>query len=166
MWIANTSELNECSIINVKQVNWKKECCICPKELASQGATVRCDAGSCRNWIHVTCAQAYNLLECVEDSEMADPYFVSCKDHGSQAGSLCLNEWERWILKRDTFLDKIRSEESQQRTYQLTSDDSSSWLIEQGKILREIFEDSYSEYQKRQEIQITKLKKSIAQSYS
>nr|CAG8462207.1 14372_t:CDS:10 [Entrophospora candida]CAG8462965.1 9110_t:CDS:10 [Entrophospora candida] len=166
MWIANTSELNECSIINVKQVNWKKECCICPKELASQGATVRCDAGGCRNWIHVTCAQAYNLLECVEDSEMADPYFVSCKDHGSQAGSICLNEWERWILKRDIFLDKIRSEESQQRTCQLTSDDSSSWLIEQGKILREIFEDSYSEYQKRREIQITKLKKSIAQSYS
>ncbi|CAJ0904093.1 11501_t:CDS:2 [Entrophospora sp. SA101] len=25
MWIANTSELNECSIINVKQVNWKKK---------------------------------------------------------------------------------------------------------------------------------------------
>ncbi|CAH1757376.1 2797_t:CDS:10 [Entrophospora sp. SA101] len=161
MWIANTQGLNECSIISVEKTNWIKDCCICPKELASQGATVHCDAGGCKNWIHVTCAQSYNLLEYEDDSEMSDPYFVYCKEHCSQAGTVRLNEWERWILKRDKFLDNVRSEELQKRNNKLTSE-----LIDQGKILREIFEDNYSEYQKRREKQIVKLRKNVAQLYS
>nr|CAG8627912.1 15506_t:CDS:2 [Entrophospora candida] len=162
MSIANPQGLDECSISNTEKINWKKECCICPKELASQGVPLHCDAYQCRNWIHVTCAQAYNLLKYVEDSEIDDPFFVLCNDHSLQPGSLCLNEWERWILKRDEFLDRVRSRELQKETCQLAGGND-DWLIDYGKILQEMFEDVYVEHQKCREKQIIQLRMSIAQ---
>ncbi|CAJ0874672.1 911_t:CDS:2, partial [Entrophospora sp. SA101] len=162
MSIANPQGLDECSISNTEKINWKKECCICPKKLASQGAPLHCDAYQCRNWIHVTCAQAYNLLKYVKDSEIDDPFFVLCNDHSLQPESLCLNEWERWILKRDEFLDRVRSRELQKETCQLAGRND-GWLIDYGKILQEMFEDVYVEHQKYREKQIIQLRMSIAQ---
>ncbi|CAG8789679.1 9849_t:CDS:2, partial [Acaulospora morrowiae] len=66
------------------------------KKEANEGATVHCDAGECKSWLHVTCAQSLNLLECLEDDpEISDPYFVYCPQHGSH-GPARLNEWEKW----------------------------------------------------------------------
>nr|CAG8460597.1 6147_t:CDS:2 [Entrophospora candida] len=156
MWIANIQKLNECSIANIEKENWRKECCICPRELSSQGAAVSCDANGCENWIHVTCAHAYNLLEYDDNSETSDSFFVYCKDHCSQAGAVHLNKWEMWILERDNFLDNAKSEVLQKRNDQLRNG-----LTDQEKILREIFEDKYFEYQKYREKRIINLKENL-----
>ncbi|CAJ0828439.1 3712_t:CDS:2 [Entrophospora sp. SA101] len=132
MWIANIQKLNECSIANIEKENWRKECCICPRELSSQGAAVSCDANGCENWIHY------------------------CKDHCSQAGAVHLNKWEMWILERDNFLDNAKSEVLQKRNDQLRNG-----LTDQEKILREIFEDKYFEYQKYREKRIINLKENL-----
>jgi len=62
-----------------------QKCSCCPNDYdASFGACVPCDAGGCKNSLHITCAQKWGLLEdkSNEETEMANPYFVFCKNHG------------------------------------------------------------------------------------
>ncbi|CAH3189731.1 unnamed protein product, partial [Porites evermanni] len=62
-----------------------KDCNLCEDERFSRtGVCIECDAGMCRTYFHVTCAQMYGLLsevpeECDED--VADPLFAHCRLH-------------------------------------------------------------------------------------
>nr|CAG8572471.1 7693_t:CDS:2 [Entrophospora candida] len=149
MLIENPQKLTEVKIDSVNELNWKKKCCICPKEVSNQGATVCCDFSGCQNWIHITCAHDYNLLELKNNPEMVDPYFVYCKGHFSQANAR-LNEWVKWVREHQTVIKKARTKDQAGGTTDL----------------RNIFESSYTEYQKHRENSIIKIRKNIAQQYS
>ncbi|CAJ0913846.1 17600_t:CDS:2, partial [Entrophospora sp. SA101] len=81
--------------------------------------------------------------------EMVDPYFVYCKGHFSQANAR-LNEWVKWVREHQTVIKKARTKDQAGGTADL----------------RNIFESSYTEYQKHRENSIIKIRKNIAQQYS
>ncbi|CAH8541715.1 unnamed protein product [Dicrocoelium dendriticum] len=59
------------------------ECSLCDERFfAWTGVCISCDAGLCRTFFHVTCAQKHGLLsEPVVDENAADPYFAHCRQH-------------------------------------------------------------------------------------
>ncbi|KAK6645407.1 hypothetical protein RUM43_001684 [Polyplax serrata] len=61
-----------------------KSCVLCEDErLASTGVNIGCDAGMCRTFFHVTCAQREGLLSEAhsEEVDQADPFYAHCKLH-------------------------------------------------------------------------------------
>ncbi|XP_077997010.1 PHD finger protein 14-like [Glandiceps talaboti] len=60
-----------------------RECCYCEDErFAKTGIVIGCDAGMCRNYFHVTCAQKVGLLsEASPEEDIADPFYAYCKLH-------------------------------------------------------------------------------------
>ncbi|XP_031562377.1 PHD finger protein 14-like [Actinia tenebrosa] len=65
-----------------------KECSLCEDERFSRtGVCVGCDAGLCRTYFHVTCAQIHGLLSDVPeecDEDVADPLYAHCKQHADK----------------------------------------------------------------------------------
>ena len=87
---------------------WNSDCSVCGD---SSGVCQPCEAGFCKNSLHVTCAQRFNLLEeesspsadatshtAAKNQEMAWPFFVYCKTHASREPRL--NRWYRWCQSR------------------------------------------------------------------
>ncbi|KAK3795819.1 hypothetical protein RRG08_052252 [Elysia crispata] len=68
-----------------------KECSLCEDSRFSQtGVCINCDAGMCKAYFHVTCAQREGLLAEVtpeEVMEVADPFFAYCKLHADKITS-------------------------------------------------------------------------------
>ncbi|XP_070174782.1 PHD finger protein 14-like isoform X2 [Littorina saxatilis] len=62
-----------------------KECSLCEDARYSRtGVCISCDAGMCRSFFHVTCAQREGLLTEADPGEVmdiADPFFAYCKQH-------------------------------------------------------------------------------------
>ncbi|CAL4061328.1 unnamed protein product, partial [Meganyctiphanes norvegica] len=61
-----------------------KTCALCEDERYSKtGVCIGCDAGMCRGYFHVTCAQREGLLSEVNhgEADQADPYYAHCKLH-------------------------------------------------------------------------------------
>ncbi|XP_047494182.1 uncharacterized protein LOC125042542 isoform X4 [Penaeus chinensis] len=61
-----------------------KTCTLCEDERFSRtGVCIGCDAGMCRAYFHVTCAQREGLLSEVNhgEADQADPYYAHCKLH-------------------------------------------------------------------------------------
>ncbi|XP_013382872.1 PHD finger protein 14 isoform X3 [Lingula anatina] len=63
-----------------------KACSICEDErFARTGVCISCDAGMCRTYFHVTCAQRQGLLsEASPDEDIADPFYAYCKVHADK----------------------------------------------------------------------------------
>uniref|UniRef100_T1JG44 PHD finger protein 14 n=1 Tax=Strigamia maritima TaxID=126957 RepID=T1JG44_STRMM len=61
-------------------------CTLCEDERFSRcGVCISCDAGMCRNYFHVTCAQREGLLsEASPEEDIADPFFAYCKMHADK----------------------------------------------------------------------------------
>ncbi|KAF9973159.1 hypothetical protein BGZ73_003626 [Actinomortierella ambigua] len=167
------------SVRDIPERNWNMTCYICPDpDNAALGACVQCDAGQCRKSFHVTCAQAYSLLETVEDPGMADPYFTFCKQHGSaNGGEAKLNGWAKWVKRRDTLLKQWQQDQGYQRTKRLlearrnntnTSNNNDHGLlpVEDGTGLIELFEDSYSRFKTAREQQIARERSELSRQYS
>ncbi|KAJ3190533.1 PHD finger protein 14 [Irineochytrium annulatum] len=87
----------------IEMKKWNATCSACPTDLSSSdasfGVKIQCDAGGCKNAVHVTCAQNYGLLEEADDEGMEDPFFVFCKQHGPNDEPR-LNHWARWVRAR------------------------------------------------------------------
>lgn len=68
-----------------------KECSLCEDSRFGQtGVCINCDAGMCKAFFHVTCAQREGLLAEVtpeEVMEVADPFFAYCKLHADKMTS-------------------------------------------------------------------------------
>ncbi|KAF2348317.1 Zinc finger PHD-finger [Trinorchestia longiramus] len=61
-----------------------KVCSLCEDaRYAKTGVCIGCDAGMCRSYFHVTCAQREGLLSEVNhgEADQADPYYAHCKLH-------------------------------------------------------------------------------------
>lgn len=60
-----------------------KSCSLCEDDRYSiTGVSAQCDAGMCRNYFHVTCAQREGLL--CSHLDDVDPYIVYCKLHSDR----------------------------------------------------------------------------------
>ncbi|KAG1679597.1 PHD finger protein 14 [Nymphon striatum] len=73
-----------------------KVCTLCEDDRYSRtGVCISCDAGMCRTYFHVTCAQREGLLsEASQDEEIADPFFAYCKLHAEKNSARCKkNNW-------------------------------------------------------------------------
>ncbi|XP_078461962.1 PHD finger protein 14 isoform X2 [Lampetra planeri] len=86
-----------------------KECMLCEERLFSRtGVCINCDAGMCRSFFHVMCAQREGLLsEAAAEEEIADPFFAHCKQHADRMD----RKWKRKnYLALQSFSRQIREE--------------------------------------------------------
>lgn len=76
--------LMDVTLTELPQRQWSlHECSLCEDRFfAWTGVCISCDAGLCRTFFHVTCAQKHGLLSepTVEESS-ADPFFAHCRQH-------------------------------------------------------------------------------------
>lgn len=83
---ADTSRLSGVTLFELQQDRWgSRTCSLCEDErLSRTGICISCDAGLCKAYFHVTCAQSQGLLseaQAHEETEMVDPFFAHCKLH-------------------------------------------------------------------------------------
>lgn len=64
-----------------------KTCSLCEDARYTRcGVCIGCDAGMCKTYFHVTCAQANGLLSEThsEEADHADPFYAHCKLHSDK----------------------------------------------------------------------------------
>ncbi|KAG0257430.1 PHD finger protein 14 [Mortierella polycephala] len=173
LWLPETTlgDPDNVDLISVRDIperNWTLACYLCNDARdAGLGACVQCDAGQCRKSFHITCAQAYSLLETIEDSDMADPYFMYCKQHGSTDGQAKLNGWAKWVKQRNAFLKKWQEDQGRKRTQRLIDIQQSGYGDEEGgEGLVEFFEHSYSRFKYAREQKIARERSELSRQYS
>ncbi|KAI1314895.1 PHD finger protein 14 [Mortierella claussenii] len=173
LWLPETTlgdpdNVDKISVRDIPEKNWNLTCYMCsdPQD-AAMGACVQCDAGQCRKSFHITCAQGYSLLETIEETDMADPYFMYCKQHGATDGHPKLNGWAKWIKQRDAFLKKWQDEQGRKRTLKLINMEQSGYGDEDGgNGLVELFEHSYSRFKQAREKRIARERSELSRQYS
>ncbi|KAG0007701.1 PHD finger protein 14, partial [Entomortierella chlamydospora] len=172
LWLPETTlgdpdTVDRISVRDIPEKNWNLVCYMCsdPQD-AAMGACVQCDAGQCRKSFHITCAQGYSLLETIEDSDMADPYFMYCKQHGVADGHPKLNGWAKWVKQRDAFLKKWQEEQGRKRTLKLIEMEHSGYGNEDGEGIVELFEHSYSRFKEARERRIARERSELSRQYS
>ncbi|TPX71863.1 hypothetical protein SpCBS45565_g00863 [Spizellomyces sp. 'palustris'] len=132
---------------------WNKECSVCTSPINKQyGGKCPCDAAQCKNLVHATCAADYHLLEEVTDSpDMAHPYFVYCKQHGSNDPRL--NPWAKWVQNKHRGLAKIAENERKTPISQARLNDP-----------RAVLENSLAIFNDGQELNILRMQHDAVQS--
>ncbi|KAF9951522.1 PHD finger protein 14 [Mortierella alpina] len=173
LWLPETTlgdpeNVDRISVRDIPEKNWTMACYLCsdPQD-AAMGACVQCDAGQCRKSFHITCAQAYSLLETIEDSDMADPYFMYCKQHGSADGQAKLNGWAKWVKQRDLFMKKWQEDQGRKRTQRLIDVQQGGVVDDDGgEGLIELFEHSYSQFKLAREQRIARERSELSRQYS
>ncbi|XP_076013361.1 PHD finger protein 14 isoform X2 [Genypterus blacodes] len=92
-----------------------KECSFCEDtRFARTGVCISCDAGMCRSFFHVTCAQREGLLsEAAAEEDIADPFFAYCKQHADRFD-------RKWKRKNYLALQSYCKVSLQEREKQLT----------------------------------------------
>ncbi|RWS27568.1 PHD finger protein 14-like isoform X3 [Leptotrombidium deliense] len=83
---ADTTRLTGVTLFEVPYDRWgSKPCSLCEDErLSRTGISICCDAGLCKTYFHVTCAQSHGLLyeaQTMDETELVDPFYAHCKLH-------------------------------------------------------------------------------------
>lgn len=87
---SNTMTLSGITLFEMNYERWgARTCSLCDDErFARTGVCIACDAGMCRTYFHVSCAQKHGLLcepQVHDDSgEVVDPFFAHCKQHATE----------------------------------------------------------------------------------
>ncbi|XP_068091183.1 PHD finger protein 14 isoform X2 [Hyperolius riggenbachi] len=94
-----------------------KECSFCEDpRFARTGVCISCDAGMCRSYFHVTCAQKEGLLsEAAAEEDIADPFFAYCKQHADRFD-------RKWKRKNYLALQSYCKMSLKEREKQLTTE--------------------------------------------
>lgn len=78
-------KLTQVTLFEMPYNRWgAKSCALCSDPwLSRTGVCIGCDAGMCRTFFHVTCAQREGFLSETfhEDAAQADPFYANCKLH-------------------------------------------------------------------------------------
>lgn len=85
----DVDRLSAVTLFEMPYARWgAKECSLCEDSRFSRtGVCISCDAGMCRAYFHVTCAQREGLLAEAPPEEVmdiADPFFAYCKMHADK----------------------------------------------------------------------------------
>ncbi|XP_055768782.1 PHD finger protein 14-like isoform X3 [Salvelinus fontinalis] len=99
-----------------------KECSFCEDtRFARTGVCISCDAGMCRSYFHVTCAQREGLLsEAAAEEDIADPFFAYCKQHADRYD-------RKWKRKNYLALQSYCKASLQDKEKQLAPEAQSPW---------------------------------------
>lgn len=80
--------LSSVTLFEMQYSKWgAKTCSLCDDaRLTRCGVCIGCDAGMCKTYFHVTCAQAAGLLSEThsEEADHADPFYAHCKVHSDK----------------------------------------------------------------------------------
>lgn len=80
--------LSSVTLFEMPYSKWgAKTCSLCDDaRFARCGVCIGCDAGMCKTFFHVTCAQAAGLLSEAhsEEADHADPFYAHCKIHSDK----------------------------------------------------------------------------------
>lgn len=82
--------LSSVTLFEMPYSKWgAKTCSLCEDiRFARCGVCIGCDAGMCKTYFHVTCAQAAGLLQPFEahseEADHADPFYAHCKIHSDK----------------------------------------------------------------------------------
>nr|XP_022908954.1 PHD finger protein 14 isoform X1 [Onthophagus taurus] len=81
-------KLSNVTLFEMPYNKWgAKPCSLCVDDrFARTGVCIGCDAGLCRNFFHVTCAQREGFLSeaHTEEVDQADPFYAHCKLHSDK----------------------------------------------------------------------------------
>ncbi|XP_062142817.1 PHD finger protein 14 isoform X1 [Drosophila sulfurigaster albostrigata] len=80
-------QLSSVTLFEMQYSKWgAKLCSLCDNALfARSGVCIGCDAGMCKTYFHVTCAQvAGYLIEAHHEDDAADPFYAHCKVHSEK----------------------------------------------------------------------------------
>ncbi|CAH1100434.1 unnamed protein product [Psylliodes chrysocephalus] len=81
-------KLTSVTLFEMPYSKWgSKSCSLCEDErFARTGVCIGCDAGMCRTYFHVTCAQKEGFLSEAhsEEVDQADPFYAHCKLHSDK----------------------------------------------------------------------------------
>ncbi|XP_061387311.1 PHD finger protein 14 [Musca vetustissima] len=84
-------EVDQLSCVTLFEMQYSKwgakPCSLCDDARFSRtGVCIGCDAGMCKTYFHVTCAQAAGFLTEAhhEDTDAADPFYAHCKVHSEK----------------------------------------------------------------------------------
>ncbi|KAH8419472.1 hypothetical protein KR222_007891 [Zaprionus bogoriensis] len=80
-------QLSSVTLFEMQYSKWgAKLCSLCDNTLfARTGVCIGCDAGMCKTYFHVTCAQvAGYLIEAHHEDDAADPFYAHCKVHSEK----------------------------------------------------------------------------------
>lgn len=80
-------QLSSVTLFEMQYSKWgAKLCSLCDNSLfARTGVCIGCDAGMCKTYFHVTCAQvAGYLIEAHHEDDAADPFYAHCKVHSEK----------------------------------------------------------------------------------
>ncbi|XP_046570377.1 PHD finger protein 14-like isoform X6 [Haliotis rubra] len=85
----DVDKLSPVTLFEMPYVRWgARECALCEDaRFCRTGVCISCDAGMCRTYFHVTCAQREGLLSEASPEEVmdiADPFFAYCKLHADK----------------------------------------------------------------------------------
>ncbi|XP_016997796.2 PHD finger protein 14 [Drosophila takahashii] len=80
-------QLSSVTLFEMQYSKWgAKVCSLCENALfARSGVCIGCDAGMCKTYFHVTCAQVAGfLIEAHHEDDAADPFYAHCKVHSDK----------------------------------------------------------------------------------
>lgn len=83
----DVDKLSPVTLFEMPYSKWgAKPCSLCEDDRYSHtGVCINCDAGMCRTYFHVTCAQKEGLLsKASTEEDIADPFFAYCKLHSEK----------------------------------------------------------------------------------
>lgn len=81
----DVDSLSNVTLFEMQYNRWgAKTCCLCEdSRFAQTGVCIGCDAGMCKTYFHVTCAQAAGFLSETHFEEV-DPFYAHCKMHSDK----------------------------------------------------------------------------------
>ncbi|XP_035216480.1 PHD finger protein 14-like [Stegodyphus dumicola] len=113
----DVDKLSPVTLFEMPYSRWgAKACFLCEDDRFSRtGVCINCDAGMCRNYFHVTCAQKEGLLsKASTEEDIADPFFAYCKLHSDK--NISRSKRRNYLAlqsqaKEKHFSDSVPSEE-------------------------------------------------------
>jgi PREDICTED: similar to phd finger protein len=141
---SDTTRLVGVTLFELPYFKWgSRVCSLCEDErLSRTGICISCDAGMCKSYFHVTCAQSHGLLseaQNSEETELVDPFYAHCKVHASDKSGV-KSKRRNWLALQShikirkqqqdaNISERIAKKLNKARVHWLSSEDlrSASW---------------------------------------
>ncbi|XP_017116747.1 PHD finger protein 14 [Drosophila elegans] len=106
-------QLSSVTLFEMQYSKWgAKVCSLCENALfARSGVCIGCDAGMCKTYFHVTCAQVAGfLIEAHHEDDAADPFYAHCKVHSEK--EMIKKRRRNYHTLRLNMLQRVREKEA------------------------------------------------------
>lgn len=129
-----------------------KVCSLCEDQrFAQTGVCMHCDAGMCKTFFHVSCAQREGLLCFLRNSDEIDPYIAYCRLHSDRNAAKQKKKNFLALIAKNKLAKNVNNEEEPVEDQ-----------IHNHRILEKLFKQRQKFENSFREIEATKYGKSIA----